>query len=196
MSSSDVLPTRVSPRRHPRRRGFLTLALLAPTVLATAGCGFHPLYGGGTGPGSTAARLQQVEIGNIVDRRGQQLRNLLIDRFYRDGRPDSPTYRVDVTLSASEQKLSIQKDSTATYAQLVVNAPYRLTDIKSGQIVLSGNARAFISYSVLEQHYAAVATTDNAYDQALLKISEDITGRVAGYLDRPPTVATAAPAKP
>ncbi len=180
MSSSD--------RRHDkagvRRRGLLALALLAPAVLATAACGFQPMYGN-LGPNSIgAAQLQQVDIGIVKDRYGQKLRNHLIDRFYVDGRPTAPRYLLEITLSASEQKLAIQKDATATRAQLVVNAPYQFIDVATGEILFQANARSYISYSVLEQQYAALVTVENAYDRALLEIANDITTRVSAQLGR------------
>lgn len=168
----------------PARRGLLALAVLAPVALGTAACGFQPLYGG-KGPNSVAARLEEVDIGMIPDRYGQQLRNLLIDRFYKDGRPGNPQYRLLTSLTASEQKLALQKDATAVRAQLVVNAPYQLVDTNTGRVVLSSSSRSFISYNVLEQQYAGLVTVENAYDRALLEISNDITTRVSMYLGRP-----------
>ncbi|MBB3263029.1 LPS-assembly lipoprotein [Azospirillum sp. OGB3] len=167
-----------------RRRGLLALALLAPAVLATAACGFQPMYGTLGTNSIGAAELQQVDIGVIPDRYGQKLRNLLIDRFYADGRPAAPHYRLDTTLTASEQKLSIQKDATATRAQLVVNAPYRLIDAATGKILFQANARSYISYNVLEQQYGALAAVENAYDRALLEIANEMTIRVAAELGR------------
>ena len=174
------------------RRGLLALAALTPVVLGTAACGFQPLYGG-KGPNSVAAKLEQVEIAVIPDRYGQDLRNLLIDRFYSEGRPGNPQYRLLTGLSAVEQKLAIQKDSTATRAQLVVNAPYQLIDAGTGRVLMQANARSYISYNVLEQQYAALVTVENAYERALLEISNDITARVSMYLGRPPETLAGAP---
>ncbi len=167
------------------RRGLLALAALAPVVLGTSACGFHPLYAG-KGADTVSAKLQEVDIGPIADRYGQQLRNLLIDRFYKDGRPANTRYQLYTSLTASEQKLALQKDATATRAQLVVYAPYRLVEASTGRVVLQANARSYVSYSVLEQQYAGLATVDNAYDRALLEISNDITTRVGMFLGKEP----------
>ena len=180
MSSSDPHQKKAGVRR----RGLLAFALLAPAVLATSACGFQPMYGN-LGPNSIGAvELQQVDISVIKDRYGQKLRNLLIDRFYADGRPVAPRYRLEATLIASEQKLALQKDATATRAQLIVSAPYQLTDAATGAILFQANARSFISYNVLEQQYAALATVENAYDRALLEIANEITIRVSAQLGR------------
>ncbi|MCM8732628.1 LPS assembly lipoprotein LptE [Azospirillum sp. A1-3] len=178
MSSSD---TRLF--RQTAARGLFALAL-GLSALSLSGCGFQPLYGG-QGVGAAAAdRLMEVDIASIPNREGQKLRNLLIDNFYPSERPSNPRYRLDVALSASEQKLALQKDATAVRAQLLVNAPYRLTDTQTGQVVFQSNSRSMVSYNTLEQHYAAIVTVQNAYDRALEDISNDITTRVAMYLGR------------
>lgn len=165
-----------------RRAGsFGVLAAAAPLMGA---CGFQPLYGGSLARAGVSEKLAQVEIVNIPNRYGQQLRNNLIDRFYHDGRPTTSPYRLDVTLSASEQKLALRKDSTAERAQLVVVAPYRLVESATGRVLVSGNSRALISYNILEEQYATVVTVDNAYDRALIQIADDITNRVAITLNR------------
>ncbi|MDR6775052.1 LPS assembly lipoprotein LptE [Azospirillum sp. BE72] len=188
MSSSDPSPIRQgsfrrSPIRQTAARGLFALAL-GLSAASLSGCGFQPLYGG-KGVGAAAAdRLMEVDIASIPDREGQKLRNLLIDNFYPSERPSNPRYRLDVALSASEQKLALQKDATAVRAQLLVNAPYRLTDTQTGQVVFQSSSRSMISYNTLEQHYAAIATVQSAYDRALEDISNDITTRVAMYLGR------------
>lgn len=169
------------------RRGLLALAALASVALVTGACGFQPLYGG-RGASNVSAKLQDVDIGVIPDQYGQKLRNLLIDRFYTDGWPSQSRYQLLTSLTAVEQKLALQKDATAVRAQLVVNAPYQLVDSSTGKVVLSAVSRSFIGYSVLEQQYAALVTVENAYDRALIEISNDITARVAMFLNRPPGI--------
>lgn len=160
--------------------------LLAFTgAVALAGCGFQPMYAtGGDRPGA-AERLAQVDIANIPNRYGQQLRNNLIDRFYPHGRTDASPYELVVGLSATEQKLALRKDATAERAQLAVSAPYRLVEKATGRTLLSANSRIYVSYSVLEEQYASVVTVDNAYDRALAQISDEITTHVAAFLSRP-----------
>ena len=67
------------------------LAVSVSAALFLSGCGFSPLYAtaGGTGQGSVADYLDTVAIGSIPDESGQYLRNALIDRLYRHGRPSA-----------------------------------------------------------------------------------------------------------
>jgi LPS-assembly lipoprotein len=174
-------------------RRLLRPALLALGLLGTAACGFQPLYGARPGGESVSEKLAEVDIANIPERRGQQLRNLLIDRFYESSRPGNPRYRLVTTLTVSEQKLALRKDASAERAQLVVNAPYQLIDTTTGKVAMGANARSLIGYNVLEQQYGALAAVDHAYDRALLDISNQITGRVAAFLGRPEGVASSNP---
>ena len=167
-------------------RGLRALVLLAPALLLTAGCGFQPLYGDRGVQASVPDKLAQVDIATIPDRPGQQLRNLLIDRFHARGSSGTALHRLEVGLSSNEQKLAVRDDASAVRSQLNVNAAYRLVDVQTGKVVFASNARAMVGYNVLEQHYAGVATLENAYDRALRTISDEITVRVSMYLGNKP----------
>ena len=75
-------------------RTLLTLSL----CLFIAACGFHPMYGKNkyTAVG-VEEKLALIDISNIPNREGQFLRNELIDRFYRDGRPGHTIYTLSIT---------------------------------------------------------------------------------------------------
>jgi len=167
------------------------LLALAP---ALAGCGFQPLYGSGgsagTGRAEANAALMQVDIATIPERRGQQLRNLLIDRFYETGRPERSRYRLDASFQAGEQKLAVRKDASAERAQLAMTAQYRLVDATTGKSVFNASSRSFVSYNVPDDQFAALSLTDSAYQRGLEQIADDITVRVAMFLSKPPAPAT------
>ncbi len=185
MSSSDPSLFRRAPSRAlkaPALKG----GLLACALALLSACGFQPLYGDKSYGAGATEKLANVDIGGIPDREGQKLRNLLIDRFYPTSRPSSTRYRLNVSLTAAEEKLALQKDASAVRAQLHVNAPYTLTDTTTGAVVFQSRARSLITYNILEQHYAGVVTVENAYDRALEEISNDITTRVAMHLGRQP----------
>ncbi|HYG84687.1 MAG TPA: LPS assembly lipoprotein LptE [Azospirillum sp.] len=166
------------------RRSLLQAAAAAGFLALLPGCGFRPLYGSNGVTAGAAEKLDQVAISNIPERQGQILRNLLIDRFHPSDRPATTTFRLDAQIIASEQKLALRQDASAERAQLVLNVPFRLIDNATGRTVFEGRSRSFISYNVLEERYAGLATLDNAYYRGLNEISEDITTRVAMYLSR------------
>lgn len=154
----------------------LLLALLLPLT----GC-YEPVYGNkGFGAEQTEqeAKLNNVAIANIPDENGQKLRNLLIDRFYGNGRPINSEQRLDVRLIANEVKLGLQKDATTRRARLEVTAAYDLVDVKSAQKLFSASSRTTVNYNILDQQYGTLASKENAYARALEDIANLITARL------------------
>jgi LPS-assembly lipoprotein len=159
--------------------------LLSLTLLP--GCGYQPLYGANT---PAAQQLPLVQINNIPDRLGQQLRNRLIDRFYSDGRPASPEYTLDVSLVPSVYKLGIALDDSATRAELSLAANYTLRNMQ-GAAVFTGSTTAVTNFNILRSQYATLIGEQDAYDRSVAQVSEDITRRVSLFFNRDPVTASA-----
>ena len=97
------------------------ICVLSACCLVLAACGFEPMYGSTTtnayGQASTENQLSQIAIDNIPDAEGQYLSNQLIDRFYRNGRPANPNYRLLVApLNETEANLDVTIESENTRA--------------------------------------------------------------------------------
>lgn len=165
-------------------RGAIAAIVLSAAILA--GCGFEPLYGRGSPSGAVAPQLADVEIAPIPDRRGQILRNFLIDQFYARGRPVEPTHRLDVTLSVLRQSLGVARDATATRAQLVIAANYQLWDIRAEKPFFRASSRNLANFNIQTAPFANVVSEDEALEDGLRQLSEDITQRVAMALRREP----------
>ncbi|MEI7608511.1 MAG: LPS assembly lipoprotein LptE [Rhodospirillaceae bacterium] len=172
------------------RWGALGLALLL------GACGFRPMMGGDRADGSVASRLATVEIGEIPDRSGQKMRNLLIDRFYHDRRPAAAEYRLEVALEAGEQSLAIEKDASASRAQWTATATYRLVHRPSGKVVLQGSSRAVPGYNVNYYQWGSFVSQQDALDRSIEYVSDEIRTRVALYFARDPDQRPALPAAP
>jgi len=152
--------------------------------LALSGCGFKPLYGSHSAPAQTAVS-SGVEIGNIPDREGQRLRNLLIDRMYLDGRPPDAPYLLTVTpLKTTLTNLGIRKDATSTRAMLQVTATMKLSDKSSGAVVLEREVRSVGGYNQLDNQFATLVSRESVSDHMLEELSETILTEVALYFSR------------
>ncbi len=168
----------------PHRR-FAVFALLGVMLVAAAGCGFRPLYGGTDSPfGGTAVRLNEVEIAVIPDRVGQKLRNLLIDRFYLQGRPATPVYRLESSLGITSTDVGLRADGSATRALMRVTAAYRLVDIEARKVVFTGQARSMIDYDIPDPQLAALVNERDAIDRGLVDLADEITTRVAVFVNQ------------
>ncbi|EWY41333.1 hypothetical protein N825_27740 [Skermanella stibiiresistens SB22] len=167
----------VSNKTNPLARwGTLLCLMLLPA------CGYQPLHGASA---PAAHELTLVQVNNIPNRLGQQLRNSLIDRFYRDGRPAAPEYTLDIGLSPSIAKLGIALDDSATRAELTVLANYTLRNAQ-GAAVLSGTTTSVSNFNILLSQYATLIGEQDAYDRSVSQISEDITRRLSLYFNRDP----------
>ncbi|MCB1537588.1 MAG: hypothetical protein H6865_03210 [Rhodospirillales bacterium] len=166
---------------------YLIFALLL--ALPLAACGLTPVYGkyaGGT-HADVAAKMDQVYIAVMPDRRGQSLRNELMDRFYRTGRKnraDAP-YALSVDrLTESSYGLGIAKDATATRSQLKLSGTLRLTRA-DGAVVLTRALTAISSFNTLSSQYTTLVTENDARDQAVRDMAGQVTALVELYFSNP-----------
>ena len=160
------------------------LALAALLLLVTA-CGFRPLYGttAKVENGTVANTLAQVQIDNIPDRSGQYLRNALMDRFYRNGRPADPLYTLQVTnLSENLTDLDITKSSSATRAQLRLDAEINLIDHRGAQTAMKRRLVAITSYNVLNSQFTTRVSEEAARQSALDDLAAQIERHMALFL--------------
>lgn len=163
------------------------LAAAAAAVLALSGCGYRPVYGEQSaavaGDGSRA-NLGSVKVLGIADRRGQLLRNYLMDRMTPRGEPAAPRYVLSVTTSEGRRITSTRPDGTGTRADLVINARYALRDAASDLVVFSDRSDATATYNLLTARFASVSSEDEARRRAVELIADQITLQVALFLNR------------
>jgi LPS-assembly lipoprotein len=148
--------------------------------LLLAGCGYRPLYGE-HGPDSIAVvdKLAAIRIEAIPDRIGQQLYNMLRERLNPNGRPDRPEYVLSVRLTETRQNFFLEKDETATRANLTLRATYVLKRADGGDVVATGTSRAVSSYDILSSQFASVVSEQDARVRSARTISDDIRTRLA-----------------
>lgn len=155
------------------------IALVACLVIAA--CGFRPLYGTAANVenGAVAATLSRVQIDNIPDRSGQYLRNALIDRFYDSGRPVDPLYTLQiVNLRESLTDLDITKSSSATRAQLRLEADIVLIDHRGAQTAMQRHLISITSYNVLNSQFTTRVSEQAARQSAL----DDLAGQIERHM--------------
>lgn len=161
----------------------VNLILIAALALLSA-CGFSPLYGKKGVMESNAATLSQVRIDNIPDRQGQYLRNALMDRFYRNGRPADPRYVLHVgPLKETLTDLDITKSSSATRAQMRIDATIKLVDHRGGETIMSRNLVAITSYNILQSRFTTRVSEESARQAALDELAGQIERNLALFFN-------------
>lgn len=162
----------------------LAVALAACGLLGA--CGFSPVYATRSAQeAQIPATLSRIAIRNISDRDGQALRNLLMDRLYRQGRPDSPLWVLEVApLVERLSEIDITKDSDATRGQLRLETRFVLRDAASGEELLHRTVRATTGYNIVDSRFATRVTEDAARRGALEDIARQIESALALFAAR------------
>lgn len=166
------------------RRCACRLLAVAP-LAGLAACGFQPLYGRkGTQNSSAAAEMAAVRVDPLRDRVGQQLHNFLRDRLNPDGQPVSPSYRLTVALVETTTELGVQRDETASRANLRLDADFALLDSAGEQQLFRGRSSSTTSYDILRNPFATTVSEEDARERALREVADDIQTRLALYFNR------------
>lgn len=158
-------------------RYFLILACV--TMLSA--CGFQPLYGANS---TAEAVLDNIWIDTIANAEGMALRNALIDRFYRNGYPQNPSYVLSVSITENYRDLDIRENDTTTRAQLIQRAVYQLKDRETGRVLFSETARSVNSYNILASQFTTTVTSQEARNRGTRDLAEKIQNRLAIYLSQ------------
>jgi LPS-assembly lipoprotein len=182
---------------------FAGMTVIGVAILLLSACGFEPMYG--THSAATEAvdtALPNIDIGNIPDRDGQYLRNLLIDRLYTHGRPDAALYTVNFSrLTESLSNLGIDKEATATRAQIQIMTHMDLIDKSTGKPVLQRDLKVVGAYNLLDDQLSTLMSKQNITDSILQEMRDDAVTELSLYFRRkamgektvnpPPAPATA-----
>lgn len=166
------------------RANLLTATLL---LLLTA-CGFQPLYGdkAASQRATVSTTLAAIQIESIPERAGQYLRNALMDRFYKTGRPTDPQYILRVTpVRETLTDLDITKSSSATRAQLRLDTSFVLVAADGKTPVMTRQLVAITSYNILQSRFTTRVSEDAARQAALDDLAGQIERHIALHLARP-----------
>jgi LPS-assembly lipoprotein len=163
---------------------FFKLLILLPLLGLTA-C-YHPLYGDKSSFGEPTAqetRLNSIALASIDGENGQKLRNLLIDRMYRQGRPAKTDMRLEIELKITEEQLGLQKNAVLTRARDTVAVNYRLIDGATHKVLLDAKSHSIVSFDILDEQYATLNSREDAIRRGLVEVSDRIVSRLLVYFD-------------
>lgn len=163
-------------------------------ALLLGACGFLPLYGNlGAGDIPAEGYLALIDIEQINDRIGQQLRNNLLSRLNPKGPADKPLYVLSIKVTESITSLGVKKSAVVTRGNLRVSANYSLTSLPGAAIkadelegdgrssLTSGTVLSTSSYDIPQAQYAVLAALKDARSRAVKEIADDIRTRLAVY---------------
>lgn len=153
------------------------------SLIILPGCGFESLYG--YNHGAIVQEFSDIKIKVISERSGQQLRNLLLTKLTPLGQPDHPKYELKVNLDYYRQELGIQKDATASRAQIKAKARFSLMRVSDRQAICSDDVEGISDFSILSSaDFATLSAENNAREVVLEDIADSIRRRLAGCLSK------------
>jgi LPS-assembly lipoprotein len=158
--------------------------LIAAAMALLTGCGFTPLHGQQKAGASATAALQQISVPPIPERLGQLLRIELTNQLTPNGQPRSPAYVLSVSVTESQQDLAVRRDATATRANLIITASFKLREVQSDEIVLSGAARSVNSYNILDADFATLSAESDSRRRASRDLATEIRSRLGIFLSQ------------
>ena len=162
----------------------LLLKLSVFLSLFLAACGFTPMYGQ-YGDKNVVAGLDKIEIAMVPDAAGIELRNHLIDRFYQNGYPSSPTHKLVLSpVAEQERDLDITIDSEATRKQIRLQVSMNLIDNATNASVLSRSLTAITSYNVSATQFATRISEADAREAALADLARQIETHLSLYFKK------------
>ena len=163
------------------KRALLSLSLAGAVSLS--GCGFKPLYGVDSArhQPAVAAQFAEIEIPPLSDRVGQQMRNLLIDSLHPNGANGDYRYKLTLGITEAVVSLGLQENSTSTRGQVRLTVKYSLTDAETGKTVLKETLRTSTGYNILINQFSSVLSQQDAEQQGLQQIADDMTLHLALY---------------
>ncbi len=162
------------------------LALLL-CCLPMAGCGFHPLHGGGAH--SVDAQLPDIFVANIPGRTGQQLRQSLQQRLAGSSEASPQGYTLQVSYVLSSEALGIHGDNTSSRNRVIGSANWVLSSVAPAPVALaSGNARSVDGFNIIEtQYFAATLANETTGGRVADNLADTITTQIATWFTAHPT---------
>lgn len=177
---------------------WLSGALLFLALLASSGCGFHPIYAESSGATPVGTRMAQVKVDPIdfsalqasqLYRLGQELHNALLARINPDGSPGKATYAIRVVLSEAESDVAIDPSGLSQRSSIVETATYKLISLADGKQLMAGTSTGVNSFGNVSNAYATVEGRNDARKRAIAYLADDIAAHVALYFRRQPAEA-------
>jgi LPS-assembly lipoprotein len=142
------------------------IALLG--LLALAGCGFAPVYGGGGNQGAFAFETDESVT-------GFRLQGRLSERL---GLPDAPAFVIKTTVDLSERAAAITAEGDTARLNVIGSAKWSLVRIATGQQIDAGTVQGFTSYSATGSTVATQTAKDDAHARLAVILADLIVTRV------------------
>ncbi len=161
----------------------LAFALLMFFGLVISGCTIQPLDAQKPNSALSPGTLSNVDILDVSNRVGQQVRNKLIFALNGGKEPIGATYSLKIIAVASKAAISVVTSTKApTASQVTVSVSYTLKEKSKGEIIATGTRQAIASYDRTNQSFANQRAERDAEDRAANEVAEQLRLLIAATL--------------
>ena len=159
-------------------RPILIISLII--FLTSCGGGYQPLYKKTDSSNIDIPRqFQKIKISIIEDRKGQILRNYLLDILNPKGQPKKPKYLLKTQLTESIQQTGRKTDGTYTRSNLTNRTNIHFEDADTRQTLFRGMNRTTSSFDLIDDDLANRQALIGSRDANLRVLSQKIATSVA-----------------
>ena len=165
-------------------RGLVALIL----VLGLAACGFQPQLRDNSGQ-------YDIAIPALEGREGQILRAALVQRLNWFQQPRAPAFMLDLdvqvgarSLVSLDQAACLRTQADCGWLEVVASSPVQVRSVSlipAPAVIWQGQARGRADVRLDQAGWAAQPSLQEAQEQALLHLADDIAAQVAAALNRP-----------
>ena len=159
-------------------RPILIISLII--FLTSCGGGYQPLYKKTDSSNiDIPKQFQKTKISIIEDRKGQILRNYLLDILNPKGQPKKPKYLLKTQLTESIQQTGKKADGTYTRSNLTNRTNIHFEDADTRQTLFRGMNRTTSSFDLIDDDLANRQALIGSRDANLRVLSQKIATSVA-----------------
>jgi LPS-assembly lipoprotein len=159
----------------------LTISVIAAMVLSS--CAVQPLNSAKPGAALAPTTFSNIEIFDVSNRVGQQVRNRLIFALNGGKEPVGAAHSLKLIVVTRTVDISIVTSTKApTAAQVTVSAIYTLRQKSNGEIIATGTRNAIASFDRTNQSFANQRAERDAEDRAANEVAEQLRLLIAATL--------------
>jgi LPS-assembly lipoprotein len=122
--------------------------------------------------------MAKVAIRPLPNRQGQKLRQILREGLQPAGLTQA-AYDLEVRFNQRVDELGIRPDATSSRANMVMTASFTLYE--KGQQIYGDHVESIVSYNILDDQFATVASQADAENRGLRQIGEEIRTRIGVF---------------
>lgn len=157
--------------------------VITATALFLSACGFTPMHAPQGDDGNPALKNIQVDLVHpstgAREAGAFHLQQALLDRI--GSASSSGSHRLTITPKFTRAGFGVSAQDVATRYDVSVDMPYKLTDVKTGDVLDKGNVSAITTFGAPIDPYGREAAEQSATQNIAREAADRLLIRLAAY---------------